>query len=81
MAVRGTEAGFGVPTKTPAKPKPNGNKNPVYKVIKTEGYPGQYQADKDFQIKVWKDVGPETRKPDVYERSKYTSKAKNEGRE
>jgi len=79
MAVRGTENGFGVPTKTPAKPKPNGNKNPVYKVVKTEGYPGQYQNDPEFQLKVWK-TGPETRKPDVYQRTVYGDKKKAEGR-
>lgn len=80
MAVRGLEPGFGVPKKTPAKPKPNGNKNPAYKIVKTEGYPGQYVADKDYQLKVWRDVGPETRKPDVYQQTVYGDKKKAEGR-
>jgi hypothetical protein len=84
MATRDTETGVG-PYGKPAKqtpPKANGsNSTPKYKVVKAKLYPGQYQAEKDYQIKVWKMVGPETRKPDVIQREKYTSKAKNEGRE
>jgi hypothetical protein len=83
MATRGSEPGFGPvgPIKPSSKkPQPNGNKNPAYKVVKTNGYPGQYQADKDFQLKVWKDVGPETRKPDVYQQTVYGDKKKAEGR-
>ena len=82
MAYRGTEAGVGpIPKVTPAgKPKGNPNKKSAYVVVKTEGYPGQYQNDKDFQLKVWKDVGPETRKPDVYQQTVYGDKKKAEGR-
>jgi hypothetical protein len=84
MATRSSETGIGPITKVPPQtpPKANGsNPTPKYKVVKAKLYPGQYQAEKDYQIKVWKMVGPETRKPDVIQREKYTSKAKNEGRE
>jgi hypothetical protein len=81
MAIHGTDhVGNIVAVPPSGKVVGNSNKKPSYKVIKTEGYPGQYQADKDFQLKVWKDVGPETRKPDVYQQTVYGDKKKAEGR-
>ena len=84
MATRSAETGIGPITKIPPQspPKSNGrNPSPSYKVVKAKLYSGQYQADKDYQIKVWRVTGPETRKPDVIQRRNYTSKDKAEGRE
>jgi hypothetical protein len=84
MATRDTETGVGPYGKPAAQtpPKSNGsNPTPSYKVVKAKLYPGQFQAEKDYQIKVWKMVGPETRKPDVIQRRNYKSKAAAEGRE
>lgn len=56
------------------------NPTPAYTIPKTEGESGQYMADKDYQLKVWKSIGPELRKPKVYQQEIYGDKKKAQGR-